>query len=73
MKALSTISFKKKDEPLLPQTIETPELTDPGIPEKKTQKKKFLKSVLDGATYVMFTLLCLAPGRIVMAWCGSTF
>ena len=40
---------------------------------KKTQKKKILKSVLDGATSVLFTLLCLAPGMIGMAWCGSGF
>ena len=90
MRMLSTISLKKKDEPLLPQTIETPELTDQGNPEKvkeksaakskvspsttkKTQKKKLLKSFLDGATSVLFTLLCLAPGMIGLAWCGSGF
>ena len=82
MRMLPTISIKKKDEPLLPQTIETPEkgLTDPETPEKvkaktstststtkKTQKKKkILKGFLDGATSVLFTVLCLAPGKIVM-------
>ena len=82
MKMLPTISLKK-EEPLLPQTIKTPVLTDPGNSEKvkeksaakakvspsstkKTQKKKLLKSFLDGATSVLFTLLCLAPGMFVM-------
>ena len=82
MRMLPTISLKK-EEPLLPQTIETPGLKEPGNPEKvteksatkpkvghsstkKSQKKKLLKSFLDGATSVLFTLLCLAPGMIVM-------
>ena len=76
---LSAISTQRKDEALLPQTIETTEkgLTDPGktatrikvvlSTTKKTQKKKkILKGFLDGATSVLFTVLCLAPGKIVM-------
>ena len=76
---LSAISIQRKDEALLPQTIETTEkgLTDPGktatrikvvlSTTKKTQKKKkFLKSVLDEAASVLFFVLCLSPGRIVV-------
>ena len=76
---LSAISIQRKDEALLPQTIETTEkgLTDPGktatrikvvlSTTKKTQKKKkFLKSVLDEAASVLFFVLCLSPGGIVV-------
>ena len=40
MKMLSVISLKKKDEPLLPQTVETTVegLTDQGSPEKMKEK-----------------------------------
>ena len=42
----------------------TPEKTST---TKKTQKKKkILKGFLDGATSVLFTVLCLAPGKIAM-------
>ena len=79
MKMLSVISLKKKDEPLLPQTVETTVegLTDQGSPEKeksgakakvtitttKTKKKKFLKSFGDGVVSVLFMVLWLAPGK----------
>ena len=73
---LSAISTQRKDEALLPQTIETTEkgLTDPGktatrikvVLSTTKKKKKFLKSVLDEAASVLFFVLCLSPGRIVV-------
>ena len=71
---LSAIS-KKKEEPLLPQTIEgDPEKEEEKsdakakmIPSttKKTQKKKFWKGFRDGVATVLFFMVCLAPGRIL--------
>ena len=73
---LSAISTQRKDEALLPQTIETTEkgLTDPGktatrikvVLSTTKKKKKFLKSVLDEAASVLFFVLCLSPGVIVV-------
>ena len=75
---LSSISLKKKDEYLLPETIETPmeNQEDPGTGAKitstktKTKKKKFLKSFLCGASsvlrLVLFGVLYLAPGITVL-------
>ena len=62
---LSSISLKKKDEFLLPETIETPmeNQEDPGTGVKitstktKTKKKKFLKSFLCGASSVLRLVL----------------
>ena len=74
---LSSISLKKKDEFLLPETIETPmeNQEDPGTGAKitstktKTKKKKFLKSFLYGASsvlrLVLFGVLFLAPGIVL--------
>ena len=75
MKMLSVISLKRKDEPLLPQTVETTVegLTDQGSPKKeksgakakvtitttKTKKKKFLKSCMAGASSVFQLVLFL--------------
>ena len=74
MKRLSAIS-KKKEEPLLPQTIEgDPEKVEEKsdakakmIPSttKKTQKKKFWKGFRDCVATVLFFMVCLAPGRIL--------
>ena len=79
MKMLSAIFNKKKEEPLLPQTIESP-ADQEGNSEKvksdgkakvtpsttkKTQKKKFLKGFLDGVATVIFIMVCLAPGKIL--------
>ena len=71
MKRLSAIS-KKKEEPLLPQTIEgDPEKVGKkdvakakGIPSttKKTQKKLW-KGFRDGVATVLFFMVCLAPGK----------
>ena len=66
---LSSISLKKKDEYLLPETIETPmeNQEDPGTGAKitstktKTKKKKFLKSFLLGEMTLLlmeFVLCC---------------
>ena len=66
---MSVFSLKKKDEPLLPQTMETTVegLTDQGKSETektkvsntttKTKMKKFLGCFLDGATSVLFMVL----------------
>ena len=74
---LSSISLKKKDEFLLPETIETPmeNQEDPGTGAKitstktKTKKKKFLKSFLREASSVLrlalFVVLYLAPGIVL--------
>ena len=77
MRMLSSISHKKNDEFLLPETIETPmeNQKDPGTGVKitstmtKTKKKKFLKSFLCGASsvlrLVLFGVLYLAPGILL--------
>ena len=76
---LPVISLKKKDEPLLPQTMETTvegltdhdksekvkEKTKVNITTTKTKKKKFLGCFLDGATSVLFMVLWLAPGKFL--------
>ena len=74
---LSSISLKKKDEYLLPETIETPlkNQEDPGTGAKitstmtKTKNKKFLKSFLREASsvlrLVLLGVLYLAPGIIL--------
>ena len=73
MRMLSAIAIKKKEEPLLPQTIEEdPEKVKESDGKakvtssttKKTQKKKFLKGFLDGVATVLFIMVCLAPGKI---------
>ena len=78
MRMLSSISLKKKDQFLLPETMETPvrKQEDPGTgakitsTETRTKKKKFLKSFLYwGASsvlrLVLFGVLYLAPGIVL--------
>ena len=72
---MSAISLKKKEEPLLPQVIETPPEDKTQVPNTtttsttKTKKKKFLKSCMAGASsvfqLVLFLVLWLTPGRIL--------
>ena len=74
---LSSISLKKKDQFLLPETMETPvrKQEDPGTgakitsTETRTKKKKFLKSFLREASsvlrLVLFGVLYLAPGILL--------
>ena len=74
IKMMSAISLKKKEEPLLPQVIETPPEDKAQVPNTttsttKTKKKKFLKSCMAGASsvfqLVLFLVLWLTPGRIL--------
>ena len=72
MRMLSAI--KKKDEPLLPQTIETPvedvavqnkpdqvkeKKSDGKVTKKKSAPKKFLRGFLDGLANLFYMILFL--------------
>ena len=74
MKMFSAISSKKKEEPLLPQTIETaeeePAVATKEIPEKvkksgskvskeKAKPKKFMDFFIDGLASLFYVLLFL--------------
>ena len=79
MRMVSPITLQKKDEPLLPQTIETPVEDNPEQVKMKVKekvsasktKKKFLAGASSVLQLVLFTVLWIAPGRIVTVLCTA--
>jgi len=89
MKMLSAIPSKKKDKPLLPQTIESPEESTAGtenpvklqksgskVPKKKTDSKMVFEFFIDGLSALFYVLLFLVlwlAPGILLGFSGGSY